>query len=929
MSRTNDDKRTRAACSGDAQAFGELVSAHHRTVAGVAYAITGSHSAVDDLVQDTFLVAWKNLEELRVPGQFTAWLNTIARNLSKNWIRSEVYRRALKKAYSSEAATDSPARADDNIQQTERYEPLFQILDGVTPPLREVLVLFYLEEMSVKEISAVLNISASNARKRLERGRTQMRRATENELKSKVASDTQGNELVKQNVLARLAVGPALPLAEYATTGSIAAIPTSTTLASSQPFLQTITKGIITMSTKKLAVSAGMLLLVTIGLSTLYLNPERERKNGIGQGTSPETQSLTAPQGGELSKSTPSATAKPLASNPDSNAEAPMHGLVEALPQAEILDQARDEEHDEVSEFISTVSGIVYDEWGEPVEDANVLVAFTEITNSRTPVGIDMAQNIGISDPSNQFRGKTNRDGKYEISGTFENSIGYLVASRDGAKGHERIHVETGQLDSSFDITIKGGVSLFGKILSASNEPVAGAYVASVSFFPDSGGARGGRLDVATADDEGIFELVYKEAGNSSVHVISTEGQAVFRDVPVGEPGTVPLQLPETGALYGQISYSDGSPAEGVWIVMDSTHEASVGHNSMMVGLNGVYGTQTDEEGEYEIVNIAPDSSYSVTVTEANPEALDVPQLSPKTGLGMIGPGARLEWNYTVQGHSTISGVVRGEPSGDPVGGVSIHLNNWESVTTTDVDGRYRMELTAEPGEYEIWPMYRHTRWDFAKEQYSESIQLDYGEETERSFSIPDPCTVRLTVLDPDGTPIENAEISPTFTTGSYNSSFAMIGKTDDQGSFEWSMMPPMGTMQFTARTEGYISGKSKKYQGEPGMVYPEEVIVVYEKAGIEGYAVDSNGEPLEFGLVYLKARVDGERIFSHRVKTVEEGYFILDDALPATVVGIKMAILDDAGDVVESWKNESINLESGMLTSLGTVQMVLGDNSD
>ena len=79
----------------DQQAFGKLVTHYYRLAYSLAYSTVGDWSAAQDIAQETFLVAWTHLDNLRHAGAFPMWIRKIARNLSLNWIRSANYRRKL------------------------------------------------------------------------------------------------------------------------------------------------------------------------------------------------------------------------------------------------------------------------------------------------------------------------------------------------------------------------------------------------------------------------------------------------------------------------------------------------------------------------------------------------------------------------------------------------------------------------------------------------------------------------------------------------------------------------------------------------------------------------------------------------------------------------------------------------------------------
>src|SRR5450631_547412 len=75
--------------AGSRDAFGRIVSRYQSLICSVAYSATGSISHSEDLAQETFLAAWKDLRSLREPERLRPWLCGIARNVVQNSRRRE------------------------------------------------------------------------------------------------------------------------------------------------------------------------------------------------------------------------------------------------------------------------------------------------------------------------------------------------------------------------------------------------------------------------------------------------------------------------------------------------------------------------------------------------------------------------------------------------------------------------------------------------------------------------------------------------------------------------------------------------------------------------------------------------------------------------------------------------------------------------
>src|SRR5258708_36722353 len=77
----SDAQLVAASLSGDRDAFGQIVERYQTLVSSLAYCATGNVSRSEDLAQETFVSAWKQLAELREPAKLRPWLCSVARAL--------------------------------------------------------------------------------------------------------------------------------------------------------------------------------------------------------------------------------------------------------------------------------------------------------------------------------------------------------------------------------------------------------------------------------------------------------------------------------------------------------------------------------------------------------------------------------------------------------------------------------------------------------------------------------------------------------------------------------------------------------------------------------------------------------------------------------------------------------------------------------
>jgi RNA polymerase sigma factor (sigma-70 family) len=169
----NDVALVARSVRGDRPAFAQIVARYQSLVCSVAYSATGSLSRSEDLAQETFLAAWRNLGDLREPARLRAWLCGIARNLALNHRRSEGQEPAhdaLPIDVIAEAPQTGPS-VDEVAIRDEEQAILWRSIERIPATYREALVLFYREHQSVENVARSLELSEDVVRQRLSRGR--------------------------------------------------------------------------------------------------------------------------------------------------------------------------------------------------------------------------------------------------------------------------------------------------------------------------------------------------------------------------------------------------------------------------------------------------------------------------------------------------------------------------------------------------------------------------------------------------------------------------------------------------------------------------------------------------------------------------------------------------------------------------------------
>ncbi len=142
--------------------YNQWVREHYRFLMRSAWALTGSRAVAEDVVQDCFTSAWKHRSQLRQPELARAWLFRIMR------------RHALRHL------VPGPQSLDDDDEASELPSPdpglddqldVVKALTRIAPIHREVLVLFYFDDMPTAQMAEALDIAPGTVLSRLARAR--------------------------------------------------------------------------------------------------------------------------------------------------------------------------------------------------------------------------------------------------------------------------------------------------------------------------------------------------------------------------------------------------------------------------------------------------------------------------------------------------------------------------------------------------------------------------------------------------------------------------------------------------------------------------------------------------------------------------------------------------------------------------------------
>jgi len=164
--------------NGDKAAFRLIFERHHRLVLRFLYGMVGEHSLAEELTQETFMRAYRNIHSLRDEAKLSTWLCGIAKNAASNALRSrrrEVHTVEIDGENGIEIRSDE-LTPDAQLLNTELNGVIRAALSRLGEDKRLVFTLKVLQQKSYEEIALITGASIPKLKTDLHRAKSEMRR---------------------------------------------------------------------------------------------------------------------------------------------------------------------------------------------------------------------------------------------------------------------------------------------------------------------------------------------------------------------------------------------------------------------------------------------------------------------------------------------------------------------------------------------------------------------------------------------------------------------------------------------------------------------------------------------------------------------------------------------------------------------------------
>lgn len=174
--------------AGDQQAITELYNLSYKPAYAVAFKMAGNEDDAFDILQDAYIKAFSSLDQLTDPSGFVPWFNKITANKCRDFLRGKknvvmfsdlTYdsdEDSVELEFRDESTSFQPEERAD-YSDTKRL--VAEMLDNLPAEQKMVLLMYYVQEMPIKEIAEALEISENTVKSRMNYGKKKMRAQAE------------------------------------------------------------------------------------------------------------------------------------------------------------------------------------------------------------------------------------------------------------------------------------------------------------------------------------------------------------------------------------------------------------------------------------------------------------------------------------------------------------------------------------------------------------------------------------------------------------------------------------------------------------------------------------------------------------------------------------------------------------------------------
>ena len=802
-----DEQLVSRTLSGDRDAFGALVHKYQEMVFAYAFQKLRNEGDAQDVMQEVFLRAYRNLYALRHPHRFRSWLYTITSNECNRWLAraAKTRRHEVQLAHSSE---DDLRVEPAHTVPTEGWRvDLEQAIAALSDENRVAVSMFYMGDCSLKEISEFLGVSVNTVKTKLHRARQQLGASMSEHYGRLLKSHKlKGGFLMQFMEQIRHIPAPTVGFAWSGATIGNTVFSLITVLCVLIGLIGASDDLPIELSTHRIGVSASGTSELPIEIALLASAPYSARSSITGIPEQTGKRPLAVSSGASTDQSGRSIDREVMSVANGAKPSNPKSSAVMADNAPEKL----------------TFSGRVVDSDGKPVADAEILYS----------VKYSPSKSVARTAGDGTFHFELPRLGlkKWE-------RVDIVTTHPDHAIGWRNLSLQS---TADVEIRLETPEVISGRILNEDGSPIQNVEIRIQSLFSGNpvpiGLDSNLTTDVipispATTDVNGEFILRALPQGAATDLVIQGQGYAKeirFR-VPVGTKG-LEFRLKREARIEGRLSYAGtDAPVKNATVALAGIYPT-----------DGWEQTRVSENGFYLLKNL-PAGVYNVYL-EKGPEGWT----SSANALIQVVEGQTVsDIDLTLIRGGFITGRVTDRDTNDPI--ADHHIGFYDAArpesqvqshgAKTDENGNYRFR--AAPGRALVYTAAPQDYLDIG--QTRKYVDVVEAENVTVDFQFWKGAKLAGRVLTVKGEPIPGARITDI---SDKAGGFREHGRTDELGEFTIPGLRVGQKLVLKAEHTGLgLRGTAKAEVQTNGSV--EIRLEGYERTQVSGRVVNREGEPI------------------------------------------------------------------------------------
>ncbi len=168
--------------NGDEEAFTEIVNRYLKTIYNFIYRLVGSEKEAEDISQEVFLKVWKNLKKFDVEKSFKTWIFSVAKNTCIDYLRKRkdipmsMFDNDEGENFIEDNLEDIERKPDEVFALAQNKKQIHKVLAELSVIQKEIMVLKYVNEMSLSETAEIMEMSKDTIKSHHRRALIKMRK---------------------------------------------------------------------------------------------------------------------------------------------------------------------------------------------------------------------------------------------------------------------------------------------------------------------------------------------------------------------------------------------------------------------------------------------------------------------------------------------------------------------------------------------------------------------------------------------------------------------------------------------------------------------------------------------------------------------------------------------------------------------------------